>query len=121
MIKNIKFISPSLHGILDYLVDITLIIIPVVFNFMEISNSAFWVSIGIGLSNFLYSLFTKYSRSVVKIIPLKMHLLFDFIVGLVLLSVAFILPVEGFIQLYYVAMGAGIILATIFTNTNEEI
>ncbi len=88
---------------------------------MEISNSAFWVSIGIGLSNFLYSLFTKYSRSVVKIIPLKMHLLFDFIVGLVLLSVAFILPVEGFIQLYYVAMGAGIILATIFTNTNEEI
>jgi hypothetical protein len=121
MIKNIKFISPSLHGILDYLVDITLIGVPVFFNFMEISNSAFWVSVGIGLSNFLYSLFTKYSRSVVKIIPLKMHLLFDFIVGLILLTSGFVLPIEGFVQLYFLTMGAGIILATAFTNTNEDI
>ncbi len=121
MIKDIKFISPSLHGILDYLVDITLISIPVIFNFIDISNTAFWVSVGIGLSNFLYSLFTKYSRSVVKIIPLKIHLLFDFTVGILLLSVAFILPIEGFVKLYYLAMGAGIILATIFTNTNEDI
>jgi len=121
MIKNIKFISPSLHGILDYLVDITLIGVPVIFNFMEISSLAFWVSVGIGLSNFFYSLFTKYSRSVVKLLPLKIHLLFDFIVGVVLLTSGFFLHIEGFIQLYYVAMGAGIILATAFTNTNEEI
>ena len=103
------------------MVDITLISIPVFFNFMEISNSAFWISVGIGLSNFLYSLFTIYSRSVVKLIPLKLHLLFDFIVGVVLLTVAFVLPIEGFVQLYYLAMGAGIILATAFTNTNQEI
>jgi hypothetical protein len=119
MIKNIKFINPSLHGILDYLVDITLIGVPVIFNFTEISNSAFWVSIGIGLSNFLYSLFTVYSRSVIKLIPLKIHLLFDFIVGLVLLIMAFILPIEGLVKLFYMVMGVGIILAILLTNTNE--
>ena len=119
MIKNIKFINPSLHGILDYLVDITLIGVSVIFNFTEISNSAFWVSIGIGLSNFLNSLFTVYSRSVIKLIPLKILLLFDFIVGLVLLIMAFILPIEGLVKLFYMVMGVGIILATLLTNTNE--
>ena len=57
----------------------------------------------------------------VKLIPLKLHLLFDFIVGVVLLTSAFVLPIEGFVQLYFLAMGAGIILATAFTNTNEDI
>jgi hypothetical protein len=58
---------------------------------------------------------------VVKLIPLKIHLLLDFIVGLVLLTSAFVLHIEGFVKLYYMAMGAGIILATVFTNTNQEI
>jgi hypothetical protein len=58
---------------------------------------------------------------VVKLIPFKIHLFFDFIVGLILLTSTFVLPIEGFVQLYYLAMGAGIILATAFTNTNEDI
>jgi hypothetical protein len=117
--KNLKIISPSLHGVLDYIVDITLISIPLIFNFRDISDTVFWVSVGIGLSNFLYSLFTVYSRSVVKLIPLKTHLLFDFIAGLILFAMAFILPIEGFVKLFYIVMGLGIILATLFTNPNE--
>lgn len=118
--KKIKFISPSLHGILDYMVDITLISVPLIFNFRAISDTVFWVPIAIGLSNLLYSLFTVYSRSLVPLIPFYLHLFFDFMAGLILLALAFSLPLEGFVKLFYIAMGGGIILATLFTNPNES-
>ena len=118
--KNLKIISPSLHGILDYMVDITLISVPVILNFKDVSNIAFWIPFGIGLSNFLYSLLTVYSRSVVKLIPMKIHLLLDFLAGLILFAMAFIIPVIGFVKLFYITMGVGIILATSLTRPNES-
>ena len=117
--KNIKIISPSLHGILDYVVDVTLISVPFILNFKEVSNIVFWVPVGIGVLNFLYSIFTVYSRSLVKLIPMNWHLLFDFLVGLLLFALAFILPMEGFVKLFYITMGIGIILATSLTSSNE--
>ena len=118
--KNIKFISPSLHGILDYLVDVTLISVPFILNFKEVSNIVFWAPVGIGVLNFLYSIFTVYSRSLVKLIPMNWHLLFDFLVGLLLFALAFILPMEGFVKMFYITMGLGIILATSLTSSNES-
>jgi hypothetical protein len=117
--KNIKIISPSLHGILDYVVDVTLISVPFILNFKEVSNSVFWVPVGIGILNFLYSIFTVYSRSLVKLIPMNWHLLFDFLVGLLLFALAFILPMEGIVKLFYIIMGLGIVLATSLTSSNE--
>ena len=118
--KNIKIISPSLHGILDYVVDVTLISVPFILNFKEVSNTVFWVPVGIGILNFLYSIFTVYSRSLVKLIPMNWHLLFDIFVGLLLFALAFILPMEGFVKLFYITMGIGIVLATSLTSPNES-
>ena len=118
--KNIKIISPSLHGILDYIVDVTLISVPFILNFKEVSNTVFWVPVGIGVLNFLYSIFTVYSRSLVKLIPMNWHLLFDIFVGLLLFALAFILPMEGFVKLFYITMGIGIVLATSLTSPNES-
>ena len=118
--KNIKIISPSLHGILDYIVDIPLISVPFILNFKEVSNRVFWVPVGIGVLNFLYSIFTVYSRSFVKLIPMNWHLLFDFLAGLLLFALAFILPMEGFVKLFYITMGIGIVLATSLTSSNES-
>jgi hypothetical protein len=118
--KNLKIISPSLHGILDYLVDITLISVPVILNFKEISNTVFWVPVAIGISNFVYSIVTVYSRSFVQLIPMKWHLLFDYFAGFILFALAFILPVEGLVQFFYGIMGVGIIFATLLTNPKES-
>jgi hypothetical protein len=118
--KNLKIISPSLHGILDYIVDVTLICAPLILNFKEVSNTVFWVPVGIGVLNFLYSILTVYSRSLVKLIPMNLHLLFDFFLGFILFALAFILPMEGFVRLFYITMGIGIILATAFTSPNES-
>ena len=118
--KNLKIISPSLHGILDYMVDITLISVPFILNFKEVSNIVFWVPVGIGVLNFLYSIFTVYSRSLVKLIPMNWHLLFDFLAGLQLFTLSFILPMEGIVKLFYIIMGLGIVLATSLTSSNES-
>jgi hypothetical protein len=118
--KNLKIISPSLHGILDYIVDVTLISVPIILNFTDVSKTVFWVPVGIGILNFLYSIFTVYSRSLVKLIPMNLHLLFDFLVGFILFALGFILPIDGFIKLFYITMGGGIILATSFTRLVES-
>jgi len=118
--KNIKIISPSSHGILDYIVDVTLISVPFVLNFKEVSNTVLGVPVGIGILNFIYSIFTVYSRSLVKLIPMNWHLLFDFLLGLLLFALAFILPIEGFVKLFYITMGLGIVLATSLTSPNES-
>jgi hypothetical protein len=115
--QNLKIISPSLHGILDYSVDITLIIVPIIFNFIGISNTVFWIPVAIGISNFIYSLFTDYSKSLVQLIPMRLHLMFDLLAGAILFALAVIIPMDGFVQLFYIIMGAGIFLATTFTSS----
>ena len=93
---------------------------PLIFDFKKVSSIVFWIPIGIGFSNFIYSLLTVYSTSLVKIIPMKLHLLFDYLAGIILFSLAFIIPMEGFVKLFYITMGVGIILATSFTRTKES-
>ena len=109
-----------MHGILDYVVDVTLISVPFILKFKEVSNTVFGVPVGIGVLNFLYSIFTVYSRSLVKLIPMNLHLLFDFLAGLLLFALAFILPMERFVNLFYITMGIGIILASSLTSSNES-
>jgi hypothetical protein len=48
------------------------------------------------------------------------HLLFDYLVGLLLYALALILPMEGIVKLFYITMGIGIVLVTSLTSSNES-
>ncbi len=116
--KNYRFITPSTHGILDYLVDLALILIPLLFDFGSVSSLALYIPLAIGGSNLVYSLLTSYSRSVVKLIPMQFHLILDYLAGIILIIAALSLPLAAYPKLFFLVMGFGIVLATFFTKKN---
>jgi hypothetical protein len=77
-------INTRMHGVIDYLMGLGLILVPFLFNFGEQSSAALWVPVALGIVVLLASLITRYELSVAKVIPMQLHLLADVFVGLVL-------------------------------------
>lgn len=116
--KNIKFIPIQIHGLLDYLVDVVLILTPVIFNFQDKSDLAFYLPIAIGLFNLLYSLSTNYQMGLFKFLSFKGHLALDFLVGIPLILGSIMIRLNSLPGFFCLLMGIGIILAVLFTKSN---
>jgi len=112
-----RFIPATFHGFLDYAVAITLIAGPFVLGFTGIAQM---LAIAGGVGLFLYSLITDYSVSVQKMLPFKVHLMFDFIAALVLIAAPFIFGAEGgfteIAKYFYIVIGAAVVVVVAVTN-----
>ncbi len=115
-----RFINDSLHGALDYIVAVVLIVTPFLAGFAGHSQAALGLSVAAGVTLFLYSLLTDYSYSVRQLIPFKVHLGIDFAAGIAFLIATFLLVFSGLVQAYYLVMGAGMILVVLFTDPRIE-
>ncbi len=116
-----RFINDSLHGALDYIVAVVLIVTPFLAGFAEHSQAALGLSVAAGVALFVYSLLTDYWSSVRQLIPYKVHLEIDFAVGIAFLIATFLLGFSGLVQTYYLVMGAGVILVVLFTDPCVEL
>jgi hypothetical protein len=74
-------ISLRSHNILDYVMGLALIATPGLFGFASI-NSARNVCFNLGFALLGYSLLTDYKLSLFKLIPLRIHMVFDTLVGI---------------------------------------
>jgi ABC-type enterochelin transport system permease subunit len=61
---HMKFISPTVHGALDYAVAGVLIAAPLFLGFSDVSVAAAVIAVGAGIALFVYSLLTDYSAGV---------------------------------------------------------
>jgi hypothetical protein len=111
-----RFINEKLHGVIDYVVAIALITAPFLLDFQSVNPTAHWLSIAAGVGLFLYSLLTSYSLSARKLIPFGVHLVFDFLAGVVFLAAPFALNFDGTVRTYYLAVGAAIVLVVLLTD-----
>ena len=117
---NYRIISPVVHGILDYVSAIVLILVPGVLAFDEISPFAYWLSVIAGCVLILYSLMTDYEFSIGMFIPLRIHLVLDFSAGILFILWPFIFDFTGLAMAYYLVMGFGILLVVALTQSDEE-
>jgi hypothetical protein len=78
-----KIINSKLHGLLDYLVSLILIISPWLFGFAD-GGPQMWVPIILGISSIVYSLLTNYELGAIRIFSFKTHLTFDALSGILL-------------------------------------
>ena len=117
---NYRIISPGVHGILDYVSAIVLILVPGVLAFDEISPFAYWLSVIAGCVLILYSLMTDYEFSIGMFIPLRIHLVLDFSAGILFILWPFIFDFTGLALAYYLVMGFGILLVVGLTQSDEE-
>lgn len=79
-------INTRLHGILDYLVGILLIIIPLAVFGTADSGGEVWVPVALGISTLIYSLFTDYEFGIFRKIKMSAHLTLDVLSGMVLMT-----------------------------------
>lgn len=97
-----KLISTKAHGALDYIISIALIAAPWYLTSPAISDGAGFLRT-MGVITLIYSLLTNYEWSFFKVIPFKMHLVLDILVGLTLIGSAFYFdqyPAYGYPHLY---------------------
>lgn len=76
-----KFISPKVHAVLDYLVAAFLIIAP---QFLPLSATSLVLSVALGIIHFILTILTKFRGGIVKLVPLPMHGMVELVVSLTL-------------------------------------
>ena len=117
---NLRIISPSVHGILDYVSAILFILAPIILKFEEISPFAYWLSVIFGCVLILYSLMTDYEFSIGMLIPLKVHLAIDFSAGIIFILWPFIFDFTDLVLAYYLVVGFGLLLVVALSQSDEE-
>ncbi|WPR75981.1 SPW repeat protein [Algoriphagus sp. NG3] len=78
-----KLISPKIHAYLDYGIAAILIGIPWIFGF-TMNGPEIWIPVIIGLITLTYSIFTRFKEEHFGIIPLRIHVISDVILGIFL-------------------------------------
>ena len=117
---KIRFVSPKLHGVFDYVAGANLIIFPFLLDLGASSPIALWFSVAAGVGLIVYSLFTDYSFSVSNAVSFKMHLALDVAAGAAFIAAIFVFGFEGLAAAYYAVMGTGVFVLVAFTNLGEE-
>ncbi len=76
-----KMIPTIVHGAADYLAGILLLAAPNIFGFADAGGPAVIIPRIIGVIVLLQSVCTNYELGLVKVLPMKVHLMNDYIAG----------------------------------------
>lgn len=104
-----KFVTKRIHAFLDYPVAIALIALPFLLGLGNPDPLALQLSVATGIAAFILTLLTNHHLGVFKVVPYKIHLAVDFIVGVVFVISPFILSFEGIDAYYYWINGAAVL------------
>ena len=109
-----KFISPTIHGIIDYFVVIFLLASPTIFGFTGLLAIFTYALAGIHL---LMTILTDYNVGLIKIIPFHMHGFVESVVGVVLIALGYTLFSDIAIgKLFYIIFGTIILYTWLVTD-----
>jgi hypothetical protein len=118
--ESIRFLPTKVHGALDYVVGLALILAPNIFHFTDVGGPAVVIPRLLGIVLIVYSVFTRYEWGVVKIIDMPYHLVVDVGAALFLAASPFLF---GFSDqelnawLPHVVVGVAVILVVIVSKT----
>ncbi|WEX07515.1 SPW repeat protein [Chelativorans sp. AA-79] len=112
-----QFIPTRIHGVLDYLVGILLIVAPWLLGFAN-GGAAQWVPVVLGLGVIVYSLLTNYELGVIRVISMPVHLALDVIGGIVLASSPWLFGFQD--QIIWPHLVVGIIEVVTAASTDRQ-
>ena len=109
-----KFVTPKIHGIIDYLFVIFLLASPTIFA-MEPKPTK--LAYALAVIYLLLNVTTKYSLGIVKLIPFGVHGLIELVLGVALIIIAF-----GYFRTnvaatqFYTWFGSAVLVLWLFTT-----
>ena len=114
-----RLMNKTIHAYLDYPVAFGLITMPFLFGLGASNPLAFWLSVVTGFAALALTFVTDHHLGVIRILPYKLHLAVDFLVGLVFVAAPFVLGLGGLDAAYYWVLG-GTVLAVVGLDKSEE-
>jgi hypothetical protein len=118
---NIRFVTKTVHALLDYPVALSLVATPFLLGLGRGNPLALWVSVATGIAALILTLFTDHKTGVIRVLPYRLHLAVDRLVGIVFVAVPFVLGLKGLDAWYYWANGAAVLLVTFVLNAPERV
>jgi hypothetical protein len=79
-----KIIPRFFRGVLDYMTGLLLLLAPSLLGFSHTGGAAVWIPRIIGLMIVLQAMMTDYELGLMKTVPIKMHLMMDYLVAVLL-------------------------------------
>lgn len=110
-----KLINTKVHGALDYLAGVLMLVMPWLFGFHR-GGSESWVPLNIGIYLVMYSLMTNYEYGWFKGITVKWHLRLDIVAGLILACSPWIFGFHLFVYLPHLLVGLALVLIAMLTD-----
>jgi hypothetical protein len=109
-------ISPVVHGVLDYLLAALLIVAPLALNFDD--AAAKWIAFAFGIGAAVLAVGTAWPTGIVRVIPPLLHGYTDIAVTVALIVLPFAVGFTGDTTalVFYLAVGAGGLVATLATR-----
>lgn len=86
--NDMRFLPTMIHGVLDYLVGLLVIVLPFV---LGLQGSQKWTLVVIGLLVILYSAITDYEMGSIRYLRIRFHLYLDAVFGLAMLLTPWLL------------------------------
>lgn len=120
---SMRFVSSRMHGILDYIVAVLLLLTPEIFGFSQIGGAAVTIPRVIGGLIIMQAVLTRYEMGLVKILPFSMHIGIDYLVGIFLAASPILFGFNNEpanVWLPHVLVGAFIFFSTLFTKVQPE-
>lgn len=105
-----RFVTKKIHSYLDYPVAVSLILLPFILRLGEFNVAAQWMSVGTGIAAFILTLLTDHELGAIRVLPFKLHLAVDFMVGVTFVVAPFILGFAGIDAWYYWANGGAVLI-----------
>jgi hypothetical protein len=90
-----KIIPKFYHGVLDYMSGLLVLAAPNLLGFAELGGATAWVPRIVGLMILGQALMTDYELGLMKVIPITVHLMADYVVGAFLLLAPFVFGISG--------------------------
>lgn len=115
-----RFMDQTLHSYLDYPVAFGLIAMPFLLGVGSANPIALWLSVVTGIAALILTIFTDHQFGLVKLIPYKLHLLVDLMVGAAFVVAPFVVGFAGFDAAYYWVLGATVLLVVALDNTRYK-
>lgn len=110
-----RIINTKVHGIIDYFLGALLVSSPWTFHFREVQSAVF-IIVFAGLLTILLAVLTRFETGLLNFIPLKSHLVFDFLSGAFLASSPWLFHFHERIFKPHLVFGLGLIFIATLTD-----
>ena len=82
---------------------------PAIYGVNAANPIAMWLSVVTGVAAFILTFLTDHETGVIKVLPYKLHLGVDLMVGVAFVVLPFVLGFKGLDLWYYVVLGATVL------------